>query len=417
MSTELLSLHDGWTVRPVAGPVPARGRRGRPGAGDRAGLGAHRPAGGRLHPGPLPRRQRAAARLDRADRTGATRRPSTGRPVAATASELVFDGLDTVATVELNGDVVGAHARTCTAPTGSTSATVLQRGRQHACRSRSPRRSATPTGPASSSERGRTSTTTRTTRSARWPATSAGTGARTWSTAGIWRPVTLQSWRTARLAAVRPVVDVDGARGRRRRPRRRGAGRRRRAPSTVDGDGRATPTGTLTARRRARPSGVVSLVVDDVRAVVAARARRPAAVRPRRAARGRRRRAARRRGRRGSASARCASMTEPDDDGTELHLRRQRPAGLRQGRQLDPRRRLPAPGRPGALRRPAGAGRGGRRQPAAGLGRRHLRGRRLLRRVRRARADGLAGLPVRLRRLQRGGAAALRGRSPRRATT
>ena len=43
--------------------------------------------------------------------------------------------------------------------------------------------------------------------------------------------------------------------------------------------------------------------------------------------------------------------------------------------------------------------------------------RRLLRDLRRARPDGLAGLPVRLRRLPRGGAAARRGRSPRRATT
>ena len=93
----------------------------------------------------------------------------------------------------------------------------------------------------------------------------------------------------------------------------------------------------------------------------------------------------------------------------EFHLCGQRSAGLRQGGQLDPGRRVPAPGQPVALRRPARAGRGGGSQPPARLGRRDLRGRRLLRRVRRARPDGLAGLPVRLRGLQRGGAAALGG--------
>ncbi len=33
-------------------------------------------------------------------------------------------------------------------------------------------------------------------------------------TAGIWKPITLQSWSTARLSAVRPVVTVDGTAGR-----------------------------------------------------------------------------------------------------------------------------------------------------------------------------------------------------------
>ena len=87
-----------------------------------------------------------------------------------------------------------------------------------------------------------------------------------------------------------------------------------------------------------------------------------------------------------------------------------RPAGQRHPRarprgQLDPGRRLPAAGRPRPLRAAAGARprRGG--QPRAGLGRRDLRDRGLLRRVRRARAAGLAGLPLRVRRVRRGGAA------------
>ena len=67
---------------------------------------------------------------------------------------------------------------------------------------------------------------------------------------------------------------------------------------------------------------------------------------------------------------------------------RQRAAGARQRRQLDPRRLLPAPGRPRPLcDRGIARRHRGRRQPAAGLGRRHLRERRLLRRLRRDRPD------------------------------
>ena len=98
-----------------------------------------------------------------------------------------------------------------------------------------------------------------------------------------------------------------------------------------------------------------------------------------------------------------------------VHVRRQRPAALRQGRQLDPRRPPAHPGHPRPARAPHRPGRRRRTEPAAGLGRRHLRERGLLRAVRRARPDGLAGLPARLRRLPRGGAAPqrARGRGPR----
>ena len=195
------------------------------------------------------------------------------------------------------------------------------------------------------------------------------------ATAGIWRPVTLQSWRTARLAAVRPVVEVDGARGV--------------VAVHVDVE-RADVSGSVTVEATVgetegtltlgpgETSGVVSLVVDDValwwprghgdQPLYDLDVRLQDGVdglldewsTPARLPHGAPRDRARRRR-------------------DELHLRRQRPADLRQGRQLDPRRRLPAPGGPGALRRPARAGRGGGGQPAAGLGRRHLRGRRLLR--------------------------------------
>ncbi len=96
--------------------------------------------------------------------------------------------------------------------------------------------------------------------------------------------------------------------------------------------------------------------------------------------------------------------------GTPFTLRRQRQAHLRARRQLDPRRLLPEQDRPRPLRPEHCERHRERHEPAAGLGRRDLRERRLLRDLRRARPDGLAGLPLRLRGLRRGGAAARRGR-------
>ena len=70
----------------------------------------------------------------------------------------------------------------------------------------------------------------RTPSSARWPATSAGTGDRRLVTAGIWREIGLRRWRVARLAEVAPLVTVDGAEGR-VDLRIRWRGRRLRRPS------------------------------------------------------------------------------------------------------------------------------------------------------------------------------------------
>ncbi len=114
-----------------------------------------------------------------------------------------------------------------------------------------------------------------------------------------------------------------------------------------------------------------------------------------------------------SASAPSSWTPTPDDDGTPFTLVVNDQPVFVQGRQLDPRRRLPAPGRPRALRAPARAGRGREPQPDPGVGRRHLRDRRLLRPLRRAGPAHLAGLPVRVRRLRRGGAAALARSRPR----
>ena len=164
-------------------------------------------------------------------------------------------------------------------------------------------------------------------------------------TAGIWRPIGLQRWSGARLAGCgRWSPSTDGVGPRRRARRRRAApdgrgaadGHRRRSAA-------ASRLRALAAGRAARR--VVRLEVPGRAAVVAARVRRAAAATtldvtlPRDATRWTR-------GSGGSASA--PSSWTPPTRRHALHPRRQRPPGLRQGRQLDPRRLLPAPGSPRA---------------------------------------------------------------------
>ena len=83
--------------------------------------------------------------------------------------------------------------------------------------------------------------------------------------------------------------------------------------------------------------------------------------------------------------------------GQELYLRRERNSDLRQGRERHSLRQLSQPRHPRALS-PDSDGRA-RRQHEHGprMGRRHLRERRLLRHLRRAWPDGLAGVHVRRR--------------------
>ena len=91
-------------------------------------------------------------------------------------------------------------------------------------------------------------------------------------------------------------------------------------------------------------------------------------------------------------------------DGARVRIPRQRRTDLGAWRQLDPRRLLPGAQHRRARRRPSRRGGGGERQPRACLGRRRVRERLVLRRVRPPRATGVAGLPVCLRRLPRGAA-------------
>ena len=212
----------------------------------------------------------------------------------------------------------------------------LRRRARTSSSSPSRRRSSTRTRRASRSGCGRDPTPSRTTRSASPRAASAGTGASRPTPSGIWRPVRLESWSTARLAEVRvrPIVDerrssrsnVDveleragvSTRPRRRRHRRGGGcrGIHRRRRHLCDAARRRTRRGALVARglRRAAPLRRARCTVGGVRR-------------------------ARRRARDASASASVTLGHDGGCRGHPVHARRQRPADLREGRELDPRRR------------------------------------------------------------------------------
>ena len=108
MTLRHLPLHDGWTLG-ADGPVPLE----LPTGGVPAtvpGLRPHRSARRRSHRRPVPGRQRDPARPGSAGPTGRTAPPSTGRPTATTAPTSSSTGLDTVATVLLNGTELGRTA-------------------------------------------------------------------------------------------------------------------------------------------------------------------------------------------------------------------------------------------------------------------------------------------------------------------
>ena len=112
-----VALHDGWTVRAVGGDVPA----------ELEGVRVPATVPGCVHTRPARRRPDPDPYLDEneaawpgsAGSTGATRPPFdwAGRRRTTSTSTSSRSGLDTVATVELNGAVVGAHRATCTAAT------------------------------------------------------------------------------------------------------------------------------------------------------------------------------------------------------------------------------------------------------------------------------------------------------------
>ena len=202
------TVHDGWRLRAVGGPVPGliAGRRlpaRVPGSTHLDLIAAH------VIPDPyLDGHEAELAWMHRVDWEYTTVFHA-GAAAPGERTDLVFDGLDTVATVELNGDVLGHTAN-------------MHRGHRFDVRN---------------SLREGANELTVSLKSALTYAeqAEAGLGRRQrayphpynairkmacsfgwdWGpdlqTAGIWKPVRLERWDTARLAQVRPLIAVDSA--------------------------------------------------------------------------------------------------------------------------------------------------------------------------------------------------------------
>ena len=319
--------------------------------------------------------------------------------------DLCCQGLDTVASITLNGEPV-ARTENSTARTGSTSRVLLRAGTNTLSVDVRLRRIDMPRPDAPNS-----ATAPPPTRAVQLHPQDGlqlrlGLGTRPWSPPASGGRSACRAGRPPRIAAVRPLVS------RRMADRRRGGvtssstGPRR---CRVDRHGRrgASASARLTVAAGQRVA-VVRCAVPDVGAVVAARTRRPAAtpcgVRLTRMDGTAARRWQRRIGFRTVAAGHHARRAT----GTPFTLVVNGQPVFVRGvnwipddvfpHRVDPRPATP-PARPGGRRR---------RQPACASGAAALRERGLLRHCRRAGPAGLAGLPVRLRRLPRGGAARAR---------
>jgi beta-mannosidase len=178
--TASLRLDEGWTVRAVAGPVPRHSAGRRIPATVPGSIHLDLLAAGLI---PDPYLGLNEGRLGWIGRCGWRYEADVDWPgTAAERVELVADGLDTIAAIELNGSLVGHAAnmhrgyrfdvrdllRTGRNRLAVTFAAPLDAAEQAAARL-GPRPGAYPLP---------------TTPFARWPATSAGTGGRSWSPAG-----------------------------------------------------------------------------------------------------------------------------------------------------------------------------------------------------------------------------------------
>ena len=345
--------HSGWTVRAGRPARPSRtdSAIGRP--GDRPRLRAHRPAGRRADPRPVPR---TATRPLQAW-IGATDWRYTHRPSAPTRRR--------------------TSASTWSSPGSTRSPTVALDG--------TPRRPDRQHAPQLPLRRHRLLVAAATTRS-RWPfrialalrrgrcATSSATGPTPYHQPVQRDPQDGLQLRLGLGAGTRHRRHLAAGRGCSAGARPARARSARSSPWTptapaastlhveverADRDAALTVPVRVTARGADGAGADASVTVAPARrppcsvevrrrrALVAARLRRPAAVRPRSC--GSRPPTAadpRHAGRAGSGSARSTLDTDAGRRRRAVHPRRQRRAGLRQGRQLDPRRRLPAPGRP-----------------------------------------------------------------------
>ncbi len=202
-------LHDGWTVRAVAGPVPGHVAAAGPVPASVPGT-VHTDllAAGLIADPYLDDNEALLAWIGLVDWRYETTFEWTATDDRV---QLVFAGLDTVATVRLNGEVV--------ARTGNMHRTyrldvndVLRQGSNQLSVTFA---SAVRYADRMSLELGaRPHANPHPYNAIRKMACNFGWD---WGpdlvTAGIWRPVSLHAWRAARLAAVRPVIDVVGSRG------------------------------------------------------------------------------------------------------------------------------------------------------------------------------------------------------------
>ena len=369
------------------------------------GLRAHRPARGRQDRRSVLPAEREGPAVDR--ERGWEYRTTLAVDAATLARErveLVFAGLDTYAEVFVNGVSVLtadnmfrtlARRREGAAQAGDN-VIVVRFARRSRRSSRPTTRSATSCRPRTTRRKEMVSMLTR-----KAPYHYGWDWGPRFVTSGIWRPVTLEAWDVARLddvqifqtqldagaAELGVVARVVAARA----GRARVDGRRRRRAGRW-----AQPTSTLAAganesgwaRASTSPScggrtglGAQQLYTLETTLTVdgAPRARAPHAHRPADAG--------------GRARARQARARASHQG--------QRRARVHEGRQLDPGRQLRHARDRGAIPLPAAVGRRRQHEHAARVGRRHLRGRPLLRPRRRAGAAGLAGLHVRLQHVPR----------------
>ena len=207
---ELVPFTNGWTLRAIDGPVPA----------DVAAATVPATVPGCVHldlqaagliPDPFMDQNEAQVQwIARADWCYETSFDWDGDLDADTV-DLVALGLDTVATIDLNGTTVAQtnnmHRSYRFPVTG-----LLHRGRNKL--SVTFRSALTAAEKASAAIGPRPATVEHPINAIRKMACNFGAD---WGpelvTAGIWRPLTLETWRRARIAAVRPLVDIAGSAG------------------------------------------------------------------------------------------------------------------------------------------------------------------------------------------------------------
>ena len=207
------ALHDAWTLRPLEGPLPA----------DLADLGARSvPATvpGCVHTDLLASDLIPDPYLDENERLlewighSSWRYSTTFRAAAAAPGERVdldFEGLDTVATVSLNGTVLGSTANMHRSHRFDVRDVLVDGDNEltvdFAAQTDATAQASQDLGPRPHVNRHPFNGIRKMACNFGWD----------WGpelvTAGIWRPVTLHRWTTVRLAAVRPLVGVEGSTG------------------------------------------------------------------------------------------------------------------------------------------------------------------------------------------------------------